>query len=1270
MTEHLVERLAQLRAAITAQESLRPLLGDAAVDTVIATLRSELDKLEQQQTLTQPGRAERKPVTILFADLVGFTPLSEQTDPETVRQLMNACFDALETVVERYGGHVDKYIGDEIMVLFGAPVACEDHAERALRTALAMGEALQAFNAQLDQDAQLARLPPGFCSLELRIGINTGLVIAGGIGAQDHQQYSVIGDAVNVAARLTQIGQTGQILAGEETYRLTAPLFEFTALEPISLKGKRELQPVYQLHGLRSQPGRLRGLQTFGLDAPLIGRASEMALLQQAIAQLEAGHGSVIGIVGDAGVGKSRLVAELQQQVTLPWYEGRCLSYGEMLSYHLFLSLLRNLIGVSPEAELATLEAHLRRFLDDLLPDRAAQTYPYLADVLGLSLDEPLQERLGHLAGESRQWQAFQAFEEILTHLAHRAPTVVVMEDLHWADPTSLALLEQLLSLTDELPLLVLLIMRPFCGPLCQGLLTQLAAAPSIPHQELQLAPLSPTHSRELISRLLVIEALPEEVRQQILGRAEGNPLFLEEIIRALISQGVLERAGEHWRMAPEIELDQITIPPTLQGVILARLDRLEAETKSVLQMAAVIGRIFWYRVLDYVASVEQKLSHTLEEHLARMEQVELIRQTRTQPDLEYIFKHILMQEAAYHSLLREQRRRFHRQVAEALEVIFADSLEEQYGLLSRHYETAGEVERAIHYLRLAGDRARHAYALHEAEGYYRRALDLLPEKEDEARRRLLLDLGLVNLTAGDFSTAGELYATAFQLQQAHPQTLHRAYARRPLRVCWHHPPDVLEPGIPIDLHSAMVNQQLFAGLVEFDEKLNIIPHMAERWEIDAEGLRYRFHLRRDARWSDGTPLTAHDFVYAWRRWLHPDSGSAPVGVLFIIRGAADYYLGRVDDPTTIGVHARDDHTLEIELAAPVAYFLPMLTGSPFSPLPAHCWPAEGPPTDPTRIVTNGPFRLVEWTAGESLVLERNPHYAGITQGNVERVHIIFSNDPDTRVTLFTDDEVDVCWILPSDETVFTQRVAPERWQQKPRPCTFYLGLMPNVPPLDDRRVRQALVLATDRSRLAFGPLRTTVFAQGGFVPAGMAGHSPELMPSYAPDQARALLQEAGFADGAQLSPLQFVAGSSPQSPFPAAVFAQWQETLGIEVVTGQLSISELTDRVAHDPPHLFSMTWVADFADPHNFLDQGFLQRSVWRNDTYNGLVREAATTADVRQRMSLYHEMDRRLVIEEALCIPLAYGHNTIVMHPRVLYHPLPPLTHVPLKDVVMVE
>ena len=432
-----VQTIEQLETALTALNAQRGVLGSEIVDMMIAPLQQQLLTLRQPE-LAPTG--ERKLVTIMFADISGFTAMSESLDPEQVRRLMNGCFDALVPCIHRYGGTVDKFIGDAVMSLFGAPVAQENHAESAARASLEMLGVIAQFN-QVEGT-----------NLGIHIGINTGLVIAGGMGSQDQQQYSVMGDAVNLAARLEDASERGEILIGAATYRLIAPLFDVETRAPIALKGKSEPVPNFRLLAPTSVPGTLRGLP--GLKSPLVGRAREQLRLQGAVAALseDKGMGARYAILGDAGIGKSRLISEIRQtqHAAASWIEGRALSYTTQMSFFMARQLLLNAIGMHSGADVAAIDAALRRSVESIT---TAVDAPDVYIALARLLDLPSARATMIFEGFTPQGLRSRMLSAYTTYIrarAHDSPLVIVLEDLHWADPSSLALLDLLLPLSDE----------------------------------------------------------------------------------------------------------------------------------------------------------------------------------------------------------------------------------------------------------------------------------------------------------------------------------------------------------------------------------------------------------------------------------------------------------------------------------------------------------------------------------------------------------------------------------------------------------------------------------------------------------------------------------------------------------------------------------------------------------------------------------------------------------------------------------------------------
>jgi len=678
---------------------------------------------------------ERRIVTMLFSDVKGSTPMAEQLDPEDVLEIMDGAFDVLIEPITRYEGALARLMGDGILAFFGAPIAHEDDAERACRAALEILEGARGYAERLEVER-------GISGFNVRVGIHTGLVVVGEVGSDLRVEYTAMGDAVNTASRMETAAEPGTVLITEDTHRLIAPLFDTEALGPMEVRGKVESVSVYRVLSAKAVAGKARGSE--GLESPLVGRDAVFGALREVLERPQAGVGGIVTVVGEAGIGKSRLVAELRKEagpLGARWVEGRCLSYGESMAYLPWVGMLHGLLGVSAEDAPAEMREALRGWVEGLCPDHSDEVYPYLGRMMSLPLEEEVEERLAALEPEGLKVLTFRAVERVLETAAGEGPVVLVVEDLHWADASSLELLEQVLALTDRCALLLICAFRPYRDHGCWGIREIASRLYDHRYTDMRLQPLSTMDSEALVRNLLHVEALPRLLRMRILDHAEGNPFYVEEVIRSLIDSEVIvyDEGTEQWQSTRRV--DDITIPDTLQGVLMARIDRLEEEARRVLQMASVIGRIFLHRVLAAIAEETREL----DARLLTLQREEMIREQARVPELEYIFKHHLTQEAAYNGLLRRERRLFHRQVAEALERLFPDRIEEQLGLLAHHWEGTGEREKAVEYLRRAGEQAAAQYATAEAVGYFSRALDLTPEEDLVGRYDLLLALARVH---------------------------------------------------------------------------------------------------------------------------------------------------------------------------------------------------------------------------------------------------------------------------------------------------------------------------------------------------------------------------------------------------------------------------------------------------------------------------------------------------------------------------------------------
>ncbi len=734
------EERQNLEQTMSALEAQRAVLGDLVVDTALQPLREKLAAL-----LSEPLADERKPVTILLADVKGSTDLAERLSMETWVDVMNRLLQIMQAEVYRFGGTVNQFRGDGLLAFFGASVLREDDPERAVLAALAMQEASRPYAAEL-------ALREGIEVL-LRVGINTGEVIVTHVGDRRfHSEDTAMGRAVALAARMETSAEPGSVLVSENTYRLVHHLFEWDSLGEIQVKGIHQPVGVYRPRMHRPAPGKGRGVA--GLASPLVGRNTEFRSLQTAIVRLQAGAGGVVTLVGDAGLGKSRLVAELRQWATaqspdpdsgpqfLQWVEGRCVSYDTSSAYLLWIDVLRAMLGMEPDDSLDAVRAALHDRVAVLCGDAFDEVYPYLYRLLSLdpavdSDDKPVTPRTGP-EGERLRQGTFGAIARLLSQAARSYPLVIVCEDLHWADPTSLDLLEYLLPLMEQVPLLFVCVSRPGKaeseeGGENGGRLQGAAAQYPQRRLNLNLVPLDALESETLVRNLLRVENLPPALKARILGYADGNPFYLEEILRSLMADGAIayRPVVGCWEVTRAVS--DIAIPETLYGVLIARIDRLPPDTKRLLQLAAIIGRIFAGAELAVVATRCGVLSAgdeaTLERHLAILQQAELIRErSRKAEHRMYIFKHHLTQQAVYNSVLQKERRLLHAHVAEALKQVHANQLWEQSALLAHHWEQTDEPQHAIPHLIRAAAHSELRFANEEALAYLRRALHLARE--------------------------------------------------------------------------------------------------------------------------------------------------------------------------------------------------------------------------------------------------------------------------------------------------------------------------------------------------------------------------------------------------------------------------------------------------------------------------------------------------------------------------------------------------------------
>ncbi len=681
---------------------------------------------------------ERKPVTILFADIVGSTALVEKMDPEDWTVMVNEAFDRMSRTIYRYEGTIARLMGDAVLAFFGAPVAHEDDPERAVRCALDMIASIREYAAELRRGFDI--------EFEIRAGINTGPVVVSNVGSDLKYEYTAMGDAVNVASRMQNAARPSTVLVTGATYRFIAPLFDAQSVGPLTLKGKSEPIEAYEIAGPKALPGRVRGVA--GLESPMVGREQMLARLRDLLAVAKAGSGRVACILGEPGIGKSRLLAEFRSAAAadgVAWAEGHCVSYGQSLPYHLLLDVLRNVIGVSAaEREPAVREA-LRATCERVLGDAWADAYAYLGHLLGIRLEPEHRAKVEGITPDTLRSRYVVSLIQLLRAMTKERPLVLVCEDIHWADPASVDLLSLILPMVHELALLEAATSRVERAAPGWRLVTGAEQVFGESLAELRLAPLDEQQSRALVANLLEIESLPERVRAFVLERAEGNPLFVEELVRMLIDRGAIERQGDRWVATKEIET--IEIPANLQGLLLGRIDRLPDDAKRVLRVASVIGRRFALPVLEQVAGNDPA---ELRRALGTLEAAGLVELSAAGTELEYSFRHVLIHEAAYDSLLRQERRGLHARAAEVLERRYPHRRVELAGVFAIHLEQAGETARSAPLFLEAADHAAARNASYEARAFYDKVLAFVPaDTTDPAALRMRVRAGVGRVKVG-----------------------------------------------------------------------------------------------------------------------------------------------------------------------------------------------------------------------------------------------------------------------------------------------------------------------------------------------------------------------------------------------------------------------------------------------------------------------------------------------------------------------------------------
>jgi class 3 adenylate cyclase/tetratricopeptide (TPR) repeat protein len=676
--------------------------------------------------------------------------MTEKMDPEDVKILMEDIFEQSGKIVEKYEGTVDSFFGDEILVLFGIPKVHEDDPVRAVHAAIEIHDFVEEFSKEFEKTHNT--------NLSMHTGIDTGLVITGdkfiGKGRQ-----GLAGDTINLASRLTKLAKPGEIIIGADTYKNAKNHFSFESCDPVAIKGKKDPVQTFKLIDTQTRMKRTR--QLHGVRADLIGRDRELMEFGDAVKALKSGKGSIYCLYGFAGSGKSRLVEEFKATTSVQWFEGYTYPYTKNTPYFPIMTLFNHAMDLSEEDSQKTLKSKIEKSLGSLIKD-SKDVIPYIGVLYSLNYPE-----IESVSPEFFKTKLFDAILRVISAISQTQPTIICIEDLHWADRSSLELIRFIHS-KIEAPVLFLYITRPIIEIFSESQIDQINQT-KLKYHEIRIEDLSTSDSKTMVQSLLNTKQIPKKLETFIEKKTQGNPFYLEEIINSLIESNVLKKDNKgRWQLLRKITESDIS--SSIHGVISARVDRLETDSRRILQEASVIGRSFYYEIINKISETKKDINTCLE----TLEGLDLIKtaasnradKDQTKIDLEYIFKHALTQEVVYNGLLKAQRKVIHEKIGTVIEQIFHDRLPEFYETLAHHFLKGSSTLKAVDYLIKSGDKSLKRYSLDESHDYFQQAFDLLdtlPEKTaqtDEIMIDLLTRWAMVFYYYGTFYNFGKLLSS------------------------------------------------------------------------------------------------------------------------------------------------------------------------------------------------------------------------------------------------------------------------------------------------------------------------------------------------------------------------------------------------------------------------------------------------------------------------------------------------------------------------------
>ena len=660
---------------------------------------------------------ERKYVTAVFSDVSGYTKLFERLDAETVKEITSAIFAEISKIVEKYQGFIERVIGDEVFVMFGVPKTREDDPVRAVRAAMEFHAAAKAVSLEFES---LIGHP-----LLLHSGINTGMVVTGETGPQKSLD-GFAGQIINVASRLTSLAGPDQIVVGHETYRRSRYGFNYRELPPFVLDGRKEPVHRYELLSQKDYGHRPRLGSERSVRSDMVGREYELGSLKSLLKRAVNGDGSIVNIIGEAGIGKSRLIFELKrtdemkQSILL---EGGSIPIGWNLSFHPIVELLRNWAVIEGSDSEIDAFVKLETTIKTVCPENADEISVFVAVLMGIKPWGRYADRIRSVEGSALETLILRSIRTLIISATDISPLVIILEDLHWADASTIGLVEKLFSLVKNRRLLLINVFRPHYAETVDRVISTLHEHHSEHYTEINLAPLDKQQGEKIIHNLLEVNNFAHPVSEQILERAGGNPFFIEEVLRSLIDSGVLAKSHGSYRATENV--GGVDIPQAIGDVLIARTDMLDDQARHFLRIASVIGRSFLQRIIIRLMKPEDELENVI----GYLKDIELIVEHQKMGEREYLFKHVLTQEAIYNSMLLKQRRELHVQIARAIEEEFSERLHDFYGMLAYHYSNGGDLENSEKYMLKAGEEALKTSASSEALYYFQSAMDLYIQK-------------------------------------------------------------------------------------------------------------------------------------------------------------------------------------------------------------------------------------------------------------------------------------------------------------------------------------------------------------------------------------------------------------------------------------------------------------------------------------------------------------------------------------------------------------